>query len=82
MDNYPDITSFFITIIENTRGLDMAEAEFRRQLADDHDMRTAYRDWCEENGHSQRHGFTDFAEEYLESRESVWNALNDYDEDE
>ena len=34
------------------------------------------------NGSTERYGFTDFCKEYLESQESVWDSLNNYDEEE
>lgn len=80
MNMYRDITEYFKTLIEDSSGIDVAESEFKRMLADDPELRASYREWCQENGHSQRRGFSDFAEEYLENRESVWDALNDYDD--
>ena len=51
-------------------------------IADDDELRRQYREWCRENGSTERYGFTDFCKEYLESQESVWDSLNNYDEEE
>lgn len=82
MDIYNDIVSYMVQLLEDSRTIDVADAEFRRIMADDPLMRDAYREWCLENGYNPRTGFRDYAEEYLENRESVWDSLNDYDEDE
>ena len=79
MDNYPEITEFFKTLIEQSHSIDVAEAEFKRIMADDACIKADYREWCSENGHNPRSGFRDYAEEYLADNEDIWNALNDYD---
>ena len=82
MDNYPEITEYFNTLIENSHSIDLAEAEFKRIISDDPQLKEQYRDWCHENGHSSRDGFRDYADEYLDNTDEVWDSLNDYDEDE
>ena len=77
-----DITDFFIEILNSNKTLDVADAEFKRVIADDDELRRQYREWCRENGSTERSGFTDFCKEYLESQESVWDSLNNYDEEE
>lgn len=76
-----DITDFFIEILNSYKTVDVADAEIKRQIADDEDLRHQYRDWCRENGSTERNGFIDFCKEYLENQESVWDTLSDYDED-
>ena len=75
-----DITEYFVSLIESSGAIDVAEAEFKRIVADDNDLRELYSQWCADTGTSERHGFFDFATEYMENREEVWNSLNDYDE--
>lgn len=74
------ITDFFISIIDQTPTLDMAEAEFKRSLADDAELRSLYREWCHEVGSTEKRGFLDFCEEYVEGQNEVWDSLTDYDE--
>ena len=75
-----DITEYFINIINQTQSIDMAEAEFKRNMAEDDDLRNAYRDWCHEVGSTEKKGFLDFCDEYVDSRNEVWDSLTDYDE--
>ena len=49
-------------------------------IGEDESLRNEYREWCHMVGSSERKGFTDFCEEYLDSQDSIWNALNDFDE--
>ena len=81
-NNMEDITGVFIEILNSNKTLDVADAEFKRVIADDDELRRQYREWCRENGSTERYGFTDFCKEYLESQESVWDSLNNYDEEE
>jgi hypothetical protein len=75
-----DITTYFVSIIRHSGSIDIAEAEFKRAIADDIDLKHQYREWCLETGASEKHGFLDFCDEYIDSQNSVWNSLRDYDE--
>lgn len=76
-----DIRDFFISIIKQSPGIDMAESEFKRALVDDPELKKAYRDYCREEGCSERNGFSDFCEEYYSEQDSVWDSLTDYDDE-
>jgi len=80
MEDAFDITEYFNSLISQTGSIDMAEAEFKRAIAEDNELHTIYREWCNENGSSERNGFLDFCDEYMESQDSKWDSLNDYDE--
>lgn len=80
MEDAFDITEYFNSLISQTGSIDMAEAEFKRAIAEDNELHTIYREWCHENGSSERNGFIDFCDEYMESQDSKWDSLNDYDE--
>lgn len=67
-------------IIGQAGSIDMAEAEFKKRIGEDEQLRRLYRDWCHEVGSSERNGFLDFCDEYLDSREEMWDSLdNDFD---
>lgn len=78
--NY-DIEAFWSQLLENHRRVDIAEAEFRRMLADDDSLTAAYRAWCDEHGTNQRYGFGEFAETYFEDNTRIWDTLDEYDDD-
>lgn len=75
-----DITDFFVSLIESNGAIDVAEAEFKRIVADDDELREQYKQWCDDTGTTERHGFSDFAAEYMENHDAIWDSLNDYDE--
>lgn len=79
---YDDITDFFIDLLHDNKTIDVADSEFKRVIADDDDLRRRYREWCRENGSTERNGFTDFCKEYLAGQEEVWESLTDFDLDE
>lgn len=76
------MTDLFINIIYQTDSLDMAESEFRRMLVDEPELRRQYKQYCREVGSSERNGFKDFCEEYMEEQDNVWNSLSDFDNQE
>ena len=53
-NNMEDITGFFIEILNSNKTLDVADAEFKRVIADDDELRRQYREWCRENGSTER----------------------------
>lgn len=76
-----DIEQFFIDLLNQNRSIDIAEAEFKKLIADDADLKAAYSEWCHETGSSERHGFRDFCEEYRDNQDSIWDSLSDYNEE-
>lgn len=75
-----DIVTFFTDIINQAGSYDIARAEFFRIIADDDELQQQYREWCEENGFSERKGFDEFIDQRIDSHDSIWSSLNDYDE--
>lgn len=75
-----DIVTFFTDIINQAGSYDIARAEFFRIIADDEELLQQYREWCDENGFSERKGFDEFIDQHIDSHDSVWSSLNDFDE--
>ncbi len=75
-----DITELFQDIIRQNRSLDIAEAEFKKLIHEDAELHEQYREWCDAVGSSEKMGFLDYCDEYIESQDSIYDALNDYDE--
>ncbi len=77
-----DITDLFNDMLQQYGSVDIAEAELKKMIHEDPEIRNQYRDWCHEVGSSEKRGFLDYCEEYLESQESIWDNLKDDFEDE
>ncbi|MCM1028189.1 MAG: hypothetical protein NC342_07005 [Pseudoflavonifractor sp.] len=82
MDNDNEITSIFNDYLTNYKSIDIAERAFKQAMAEDADLRAIYREWCHETGSSEKRGFADYCEEYLDRQNEVWDTLNDYDNEE
>lgn len=82
MDDVTNITGIFEDLLHQTGSVDMAEAEFKRMVADDPELRTLYRRWCADRGCTERRGFADYCEEWLDTQASIWENLKDTDDDE
>ncbi|MCH5325824.1 MAG: hypothetical protein J1E29_01315 [Duncaniella sp.] len=77
-----DITEYFADMIRQYESIDIAEAEFKKQIHEDPELRARYRDWCHEVGSSEKRGFLDYCDEYLDSQDTIWDNLKDeYDDD-
>ncbi len=75
-----DITQVFNNYIAQYGSVDIAESEFKKSMHEDHELRQCYREWCANVGSTEKNGFFDYCEEYLDSQNDVWNTLNDFDE--
>ena len=77
-----EITEIIENIVDESPTLDDAEAEFKRMIAEDPDLRKRYREWCHEMGYVERNGFRNYGLEYLDGKNDIWNYLTDYDDEE
>lgn len=75
-----DIIDVFERLLKSCGSVDIADAEFKKLIHEDDALHEAYRRWCDETGSTEKRGFLDYADEYLDSQELIWNNLNDYDE--
>ena len=76
------ITDLFNDMLQHYGSADIAEAEFKKQIHEDPELRARYREWCDEVGSSEKRGFIDYCEEYFESQDSIWDNLKEDYEDE
>ncbi|MCH5246405.1 MAG: hypothetical protein J1E84_08065 [Muribaculaceae bacterium] len=76
-----NITDIFDYILKQADSIDIAESEFKKLIHEDPEIKQMYRDWCHEVGSSEKNGFLDYCEEYMDSQNSIWDTLNDYDSD-
>ncbi|HJE39922.1 MAG: hypothetical protein C7K11_03160 [Candidatus Amulumruptor caecigallinarius] len=77
-----ELIQIFNDILRQAGSVDIAEAEFKRQLHEDAHLKKMYREWCREVGSSEKLGFLDYCDEYLESQDDIWQTLNDFDNEE
>ena len=76
-----DITELFIKLIDEHDSIDIAEDVFKKSLVDDRELKAGYAEWCHAVGSSEKRGFRDWAEEYVDSRHSMYESLSDYDDE-
>lgn len=74
-----EITEIFLDILNQSPSVDIAEAEFKRRLVDEPELRQLYRTYCREERISERRGFLAFCENYLEGQNEMWESLDDFD---
>lgn len=75
-----ELESYFRDLLNQHHSIDIADAEFKKAIAEDPELHAEYSEWCHSVGSNERNGFRDFCEEYRETMDSVWEALTDYDE--
>jgi len=76
-----DLTEFFADLLRQHRSVDIANDAFKKLLNDDSDLKAAYSEWCHEVGSSEKDGFIDFCEEYLENQDSIYDSLSEYNDE-
>lgn len=75
-----DIMEVFHSVVSQCRSVDIAESDFKKLIYEDRDLHSAYKEWCHENGYTEKIGFVEYCNEYLDEEESIWDALsNDYE---
>ena len=57
------ITEIFVEYLDNYGSVDIAESEFKKNIHENPELKAAYRQWCSDEGSSEKNGFFDFAEE-------------------
>lgn len=76
-----DIAAVFTHYLEQYDSVDIAESEFKKDMHEDAELKNAYREWCHEVGSTEKRGFMDFCDEYLDNKNDIWDSLSsDYDE--
>ena len=60
------ITDFFQALLKEYGSIDIAESELKRQLHEDAELKAAYKEYCQEVCSSEKNGFLDYCEEFLE----------------
>lgn len=76
-----ELENYFRELLKEHRSVDIAESEFKKALAEDAELRENYSEWCHAVGSSERRGFRDFCDEYIDRMDSVWESLTDYDDE-
>lgn len=76
-----DIISIFNNYLSQYSSVDIAESEFKKAIHEDSELRAIYKEWCHVVGSTEKNGFFDYADEYMESQDDVWNTLNDYSDE-
>jgi hypothetical protein len=58
----------------------MAESDFKKLIYEDRDLHLAYKEWCHDNGYSEKIGFVEYCNEFMDEEESIWDVLsNEYE---
>lgn len=77
---HEEIVEIFNDYINSYPSVDIAESEFKKNIHENPELRAIYREWCESVGSTEKRGFFDYCDEYMESQDSIWETLSDYDE--
>ena len=75
-----DIEDTIQAIIDQHRSIDFVESEFLCMLNEDEELKAKYIKRCYELGYSPKTGYMDYIEEILESQDSVWNSLTEFED--
>lgn len=76
-----DIQSVMESLISQYRSIDVAESEFRKLLYEDAALKKEYKNWCHQEGYTERQGFIEFCNAQLDLEEDRWDVLSDPDDE-
>ncbi len=71
-----DIIEVFQQILSHNRTIDVADSEFKKMIYEDDEIKIAYKQWCQEEGYTEKYGFIEFCQAYFDEEESRWDILN------
>lgn len=74
-----DIIAVFESVISHNRSIDMADSEFKRMLYDDNEIKSAYKQWCQDEGYTEKYGFVEYCQQYFDEEERRWDSLKSED---
>lgn len=74
------ISELLQSLLTQHRSADIIESEFKKLLYEDEDVKNKYKEWCETLGYSEKTGYMEYIEEILETQESIWDTINEYDD--
>ena len=72
-----DISDILRALLDQHVLVSDADREFAKMLAEDEELKVDYDDWCVANGYDEKTGYQDFFDEIIESRDSIWENLNE-----
>ncbi len=76
-----EIEDVIQSLIDQHGSIDFVESEFLRMINEDADLKNAYNEWCEVLDYSPKTGFKEYIEEVFESKDSIWNALTEFEDE-
>lgn len=77
MTDFPEL---FHELLRAHGSVDIANSEFKKLVGEDDALRKDYREWCRQVGSSEKNGFLDYAEEYMDDQNSIWDYVAGLDD--
>lgn len=77
MTDFPEL---FHELLSTHGSVDIANSEFKKLVGEDDALRKEYREWCRQVGSSEKNGFLDYAEEYMNDQDSIWDYVPGLDD--
>lgn len=72
-----DIADILRGLMDRNSRASEAEREFREMMREDKTLKQDYKDWCEEQGYDIKTGYQDYIDELIESRDSIWDDIDE-----
>lgn len=75
--NMNDISEILQMLLDKHAQAEDAASEFKMMIDSDRALMTDYKDWCKANGYGTRSGYREYLDEFLSSRDSIWENINE-----
>lgn len=76
-----EIEDVIQSLIDQHGSIDFVESEFLRMINEDADLKNAYYEWCEGLDYSPKTGYKEYIEEVFESKDSIWDTLTEFEDE-
>ena len=74
MNDIPDILR---ALLDQYSMESVVDSEFKKMLDEDPQLMADYEEWCTSMGYDVSTGYNDFVDELVESRDSIWDNINE-----
>lgn len=74
MNDINDILRNLLDQYSNPSDVDQA---FEQMLIEDDELKSDYNEWCFANGYDPKRGYKDYLDELIESRDSIWENIDE-----
>lgn len=72
-----DISEIIRALLDQYSNTSEAEREFESMMNEDSQLKSDYKQWCDEMGYDNKTGYQDFIDELMQDRDEFWESMSE-----